>query len=107
MDAQDQVAAFVTDHGLEAPPEYRLLDLVAELGEVSKNVAESTDYGADPHSIAIDRDELGDALFALLALAESLDVDAEVALQEAIDKYERRIEDRGEPSSGAGSPSGD
>jgi hypothetical protein len=32
MDEQETVARFVATHGLEAPPEYRLLDLVSEVG---------------------------------------------------------------------------
>jgi NTP pyrophosphatase (non-canonical NTP hydrolase) len=40
-------------------------------------------------------DELGDALYSLLALAEACDVDAGEALEAALRKYERRFEQRG------------
>lgn len=80
MKEQRRVAAFVEENGLEAPPEFRLLDLVSELGEVAKDAAESTDYGDDPGALAVQRDELGDALFSLLALAD------------ALAKYARRME---------------
>jgi NTP pyrophosphatase (non-canonical NTP hydrolase) len=92
MRAQSTVAEFVAEHDLEAPPAYRLLDLVSELGELAKDAAESTDYGASPDDLAVASDEVGDALFALLALAESLDVDAEAALEESLAKYEARME---------------
>jgi NTP pyrophosphatase (non-canonical NTP hydrolase) len=79
MDAQSRVATFVEANDLEAPAAYRLLDAVSELGEVAKAVCTSTGYGADAGDVAVPADELGDALFALLALCESLDVDAEAA----------------------------
>ena len=100
MDEQDRVAEFVAVHGLRAPPALRLLDLVAEVGELAKAAAESTDYGDRPGAIDVPADEVGDALFSLLALAERLDVDAGEALETALAKYERRLEEHGEPSSG-------
>lgn len=100
MDEQRQVAAFVERHDIEAPPAYRLLDLTSELGELAKDAAESTDYGAHPDEVALSEDEVGDALFALLALADSLEIDASEALDTALAKYEDRLSEKGEPSSG-------
>lgn len=98
--SQARVAAFLADHDLEAPPAYRLLDAHSELGELAKEVAESTDYGADPGAVDVAEDELGDALFALLAFADGVGIDAGEALAVALAKYERRIADSGEPASG-------
>lgn len=100
MDAQERVAAFVRDHDLEAPPAYRLLDLVSEVGEVAKDAAESTGYGESPADIEIHEDELGDVLFAVLALAERLDIDAEMALDAALEKYDTRLDEHGSAGSG-------
>ena len=100
-DAQSRVAAFVEDNDLEAPAAYRLLDTVSELGEVAKEVCTSTAYGDDPGAVAVPEDELGDALFALLALCEELDVDAEAALETALEKYAHRLEETGGAGSGA------
>jgi NTP pyrophosphatase (non-canonical NTP hydrolase) len=100
MDAQSRVAMFVEANDLEAPAAYRLLDAVSELGEVAKAVCTSTGYGADAGDVAVPADELGDALFALLALCESLDVDAEAALETALAKYEDRLAETGEAASG-------
>ncbi|UPW01504.1 MazG-like family protein [Halorussus gelatinilyticus] len=100
MNSQQKVATFLADHEMDADPAYRVLDLASEVGELAKDANESTDYGADPDALDVKSDELGDALFALLALAESLDVDAEDALDEALAKYEARIEERGDPGSG-------
>jgi len=100
MNAQRKVAEFLATHDADADPTYRVLDLASEVGELAKEVNDSTDYGDAPEDVAVDSDELGDALFALLALAESLDVDADAALDEALAKYEGRIEQTGDPGSG-------
>lgn len=42
MDEQRDVAAFIERHDLETPAAYRLLDLVAELGEVSKEALDES-----------------------------------------------------------------
>ena len=100
MDEQERVARFVAEYDLSAPPAFRLLDLVSEVGELAKAAAETTAYGDRPGAIEVPEDELGDALFSLLALADGLDLDAGEALAAALSKYERRLEERGEPSSG-------
>jgi NTP pyrophosphatase (non-canonical NTP hydrolase) len=100
MDEQERVAQFVATHDLETPPAYRLLDLVSELGEVSKETLTSTEYGQQPEDVDVSADEIGDVLFALLAVAEQLDVDAGAAVDDALAKYERRLDDDGSPGSG-------
>jgi NTP pyrophosphatase (non-canonical NTP hydrolase) len=100
MDGQQRVAEFLDTHDLESPPEFRVLDLASEVGEIAEDVAESTGYGESPEDLAIKRDEIGDALFGLLALSVRVDVDANDALEEALEKYESRIDESGDPSSG-------
>jgi NTP pyrophosphatase (non-canonical NTP hydrolase) len=99
MDSQDIVAEFLTTHDLHVDPTYRLLDLSAEVGELAADATDATDYGAAPEDLDLSRDELGDALFALLALAEGTDTDAGIALAESLAKYETRIEAAGAPGS--------
>ena len=101
MNDQERVAAFIEQHDIEAPPAYRLLDLVSEVGELGKEATTSTAYGNQPDTIAISEDEIGDALFALLALAESVDTDASEALNSALEKYEQRLGETGDPGSRA------
>lgn len=67
--------------------------MVSELGEVAKDANESTSYGRSPEEFDISSDEIGDGLFSLLALADSVGIDADEALEEALDKYEERITD--------------
>ncbi|MUV57091.1 MazG nucleotide pyrophosphohydrolase domain-containing protein [Halogeometricum sp. CBA1124] len=100
-DRQQRVAAFLDAHELHAPPAYRLLDLAAEVGELAADATKSSEYGARPGDLQVNRDELGDALFCLYALADELDVDAGEALEESIAKYEARIDDAGAPGSDA------
>ncbi|WP_254273839.1 MazG-like family protein [Haloarcula marina] len=100
MDRQDRVETFLTDHDLTTPPAYRLLDLASELGEVAKELNESTEYGSDPAAADVATDELGDTLFALLALCAELDVDADDALETALEKYESRLDGAETPGSG-------
>ena len=101
MDEQQQrVAEFLDTHDLESSPEFRVLDLASEVGEIAEDVAESTEYGDAPEDLAIKRDEIGDALFGLLALSTRVDVNASTALDEALEKYQSRIEESGDPASG-------
>ncbi len=99
MDEQARVARFIDEHDLSCPPAYRLLDLSAEVGELAADATDSSDYGANPDALSVNEDELGDTLFALLALCEELDVDAGEALDTAVEKYERRLSRRGDAGS--------
>lgn len=101
MDAQKTVAAFLDEHDLETTPTYRVLDLASEVGELAKDVNESTGYGDEPTEPAISRGELGDTIFCVLALASEAGIDAEAALDEALSKYEERLDARGTPGSGS------
>ncbi|GAB7017318.1 MazG nucleotide pyrophosphohydrolase domain-containing protein [Halostagnicola sp. A-GB9-2] len=96
---QTTVNAFLEEHDLESPPENHVLDLSAEVGEIAGAINASTEYGSKPERAQVPRDELGDAMFSLLAVCASLDVDATAALEESIEKYERRIEESGNPGS--------
>ncbi|GAB7013567.1 MazG-like family protein [Halolamina salina] len=101
MPEQREVARFIEENGMTAPPAYRLLDLAAEVGEVAADAAKSSEYGDDPDSLSVPEDEIGDALFALLALAEELETDAGRALETSLSKYEARIDAGGDAGSGA------
>jgi NTP pyrophosphatase (non-canonical NTP hydrolase) len=100
MAEQETVAQFLADHDLHAEPAYRILDLAAEVGEVAADAAKSSEYGAEPDALDVTDGELGDALFALLAVAEGLDIDAGAALETSMAKYEERIAESGEAGSG-------
>ena len=67
---------------------------------MAADAAKSAEYGASPDQLAVSEDEIGDALFSLLATANALDVDAGAALETAMDKYERRLTETGHAGSG-------
>lgn len=101
MEQQEQVSDFLDEHGLRTSPPYRVLDLASEAGELAKDVNESSDYGVVPESATVSADEVGDALFCVLALADEAGVDAGVAMDRAISKYEARLQDGESPGSGS------
>ena len=77
-----------------------LLDLQSEVGELAKEWLKGSDYGRGELELGEDwAEEMGDVLFALLALAERTDVDLEAALRRVLKKYARRIEERGNAGS--------
>ncbi|EMA44171.1 MazG nucleotide pyrophosphohydrolase domain-containing protein [Halococcus saccharolyticus] len=99
MNEQQRVATFIEEYDLRGEPAFRVLDLAAEVGEIAADATKSTDWGTKPSDLDVETDEIGDALFSLLAVAESLDIDAGDALDESLAKYEKRIEGTGSASS--------
>ncbi|MDQ3793023.1 MAG: nucleotide pyrophosphohydrolase [Actinomycetota bacterium] len=92
LSMQGSVAAFVEEHGLEAPLHARALDLVSEVGELAKEILEGTDDGRTPFEAPEGwTGELGGALFALVCLANSTGVDLEVALVGTLEKCRERL----------------
>lgn len=90
---QKKVADFIENHQLKTDVATRMLDLVSEVGELSKEILKSTDYGkkefASTESWA---EEVGDAFFSLICIANSTGVDLEQSLSQVLDKYQKRIE---------------
>lgn len=100
--AQRKVQTFCQQFALGAPTVARLLDLCAELGELAKEWLKDTQYGKQPLGQAPTENwqaELGDVLFSLLCLANESGVDAEQALDHALERYRQRIEKAGHPGS--------
>ena len=98
--SQRKVATFAQHQQLDAPAFARLLDVASEVGELAKEMLTVTDYGRHPF-VPSDgwQAELGDVLYALLSLANVTHVDMERALDDAMDRYGRRIAARGGPES--------
>ena len=96
---QEEVAEFMRKHDMEGTVEFRIMDLVSEVGEVVKDATKSADYGVNREDLDVKEDEIGDVLFSLLAVCNDLDIDADSALQTALDKYEGRIDEKGDPGS--------
>ena len=100
MGKQEEVDIFMNRYGLNIKPEYRLIDLSSELGEVSKQVLKQTGYGERDLKRTDDlEEELGDLYFALIALANTMNIDLDFALEKVIEKYKERIDGKGHPGS--------
>lgn len=98
--AQEVVARFVEENGMEIPLESRLLDLVSEVGEAAKAILKETHYGRTEFQPTAEwADELGDTLFALICLANATGVDLGKALDQVLEKYRDRLDATGDPGS--------
>lgn len=97
----DDVRAFNREHDLSLSPAHRVLDLVSETGELSKEVLTATDYGEEPvETTDALADEFGDVYYCLLSLADELGVDPEAALAASLEKYRERADEESDVGSG-------
>lgn len=81
--------------------ESRMLDIQSELGELSKEILKSTNYGTKEFSVTEDYEmEFGDVLYSLLSLANETNIDAEKCLTKALKKYESRMNKKDDIGSG-------
>ena len=102
---QRQVSALLEASCLRCGPEKRYIDLVSEVGELGKELLLETAYGRQPRRPSPGTaQEMGDCLFALLALCEELGIDAQAALTGALEKYRGRMARTGQVGSGGASP---
>ena len=90
---QKKVADFIESHQLKTDVATRMLDLISEVGELSKEILKATDYGKRPFAPNESwHEEMGDAFFSLICIANSTGVDLEQSLSTVLDKYQKRIE---------------
>ncbi len=99
---QQKIREFMEKNNMKSPAEYRMLDLVAEIGEVAKELCKMSCYGAKAPEFREEIiPELGDAFYSLIAVANHYNVDLLKALDIVLEKYRKRIEKAGHPGSGA------
>jgi len=90
---QEKIKKFCKDKNLDSTLEIKVLDLVSEVGEVSKEIIKGTNYGKKDFKITENTEsEIGDVLFSLITIANQLDVDLEIALEKVLEKYQKRFE---------------
>lgn len=91
-EAQRAVDASILALGGYWPPLANLARLFEECGELARvvNQQHGSKLVKPGEAASVAREELGDALYVLLVLANSLQVDAEEALRGALDKSARR-----------------
>ncbi|MFB6180349.1 MAG: MazG nucleotide pyrophosphohydrolase domain-containing protein [Candidatus Nanohalobium sp.] len=96
---QEKVKQYMNENNLEGTTAFRIMDMVSEVGEIVQDAVKSAEYGVKEEKLDVKQDEIGDALFSLLAVCNDLEIDAEKAFQQAIEKYDQRIQEKGDPSS--------
>ena len=88
-------------HKKPMPASARLLDIQSELGELAKEYLKASKYGT--LDFAVDEQfmlEYGDVLYSLLSLANEVGMDASDCLQAALNKYQKRIDEKKSMGSG-------
>jgi NTP pyrophosphatase (non-canonical NTP hydrolase) len=97
MNLQKRGQSFLEEFGLGVDPSTRALDLSSEVGEVCKEILKSTQYGTRAFQPTPNLElELGDAFFSLIALASSVNVDLDAALEKILAKLRARLERTGQ-----------
>ncbi|MBR6504291.1 MAG: nucleotide pyrophosphohydrolase [Clostridia bacterium] len=93
---QGLVQKIVKRYNLEISPELRYVDLVSEIGELGKELLKSTDYGKEEFKKTENTEsEIGDIVFSLTCIANSLEIDIEQALIGVMKKYQSRFSEKG------------
>lgn len=89
---QNKTKDFCVKNDLETSLEFRVLDLVSEVGELSKEVLKVSNYGKDKIKLTENmKSEFGDVFFSLIASANCLGVDLEKSFNSVIEKYNKRL----------------
>ena len=82
-------------HKKPMPVYARMLDTQSEIGELAKEYLKNSCYGTGEFVLTKDfKIEFGDVLYCLLSLANELNVSAGECLDLAIEKYQKRIEEK-------------
>lgn len=101
LEIQDKVNRFCKQKGVNSSVNIRIIDLVSEVGELSKEVLKGTDYGNKQFRNTEEwESEIGDVLFSLICIANETDTNLESCLNYVLDKYEKRFTTKGDLGSG-------
>jgi len=96
---QDKVKKFCEENDLNSPIECRTLDTMSELGELSKEILKTGNYGKEEIKTNEKiKYEIGDLLYSIITMANYFKIDLEEALDLVIGKYEKRMA-KGSPGS--------
>lgn len=96
QELQEMVAEMIKKYNLEISPQLRYIDLTSEIGELGKELLKGSNYGKKDFSITDNLEsEIGDSLFSLTCIANSLNIDLSKALLDVIQKYNYRFSQKG------------
>ena len=83
LNLQQQVKDFCQEHQLDAPLEFRMLDLISERSEAAKEILKMSHYGTQKSYFRPEfSGELGDVFFSLIMVANQCNIDLEEALHQ-------------------------
>ncbi|MFA8343632.1 MAG: MazG-like family protein [Rhodothermaceae bacterium] len=92
FEKQKEIKKFCADNNMETEIEFRVLDLVSEAGELSKEILKSSNYGKSKIELTPNMEsEFGDVLFSLMASANCMNINLEKALNAVLKKYKKRL----------------
>ena len=90
---QQKIKQFVEKYNLKTKPELRMLDVISEAGEVSKEILKMTQYGRQKATYRKEIElEIADLLFSVVCLATHYNIDVEKAIETILKKYEERLQ---------------
>ena len=93
MNYQEKVKNFCKDFNLDSGVEFKVLDLISEVGEFSKEVLKATDYGKEKVDSNDElKMEIGDIFYSLITIANSLDINLDEALDKVLELNKKRLE---------------
>ena len=100
---QEKIRLFNTELHLSMPTASRLSDISSEVGELHKAWLKNTAYGTirnTPDNRKEIADELGDVLYSVISLAVELELDIDECTEKVLEKYSRRLRQKGQAGSG-------
>ncbi len=101
FEVQNLVKRFTKNKNISSSISVRVIDLVSEVGELSKEILKGTNYGKKKFVKTEEWDsEIGDVLFSLICIANQTETNLEDCLNYALNKYEKRFADKGDLGSG-------
>ena len=81
-------------HDLKTAPEWSLLDIQAQLGELIRALLKETNFGREsallPPNIA--HEKIGDLMFAIAYFSLLHNVDLETAMHDSIQRFKEKLE---------------
>lgn len=100
-EAQSLINKFTKDKGLNSSIDIRIIDLTSEVGELSKEILKSTNYGCKEFEKTEElSSEIGDVLFSLICIANETESNLEECIEKVLKKYGKRFENKGDLGSG-------
>lgn len=74
------------------PVHTRLIDIISEMGELSKEYIKSTNYGNSQFVLTDSfKEEYGDVLYSMLSLASELGINSDECIDTVLEKMKNRI----------------